>query len=174
MTLTSDRLICVGKVLSPHGIKGQVKIKSFTEDPETLAEFPVLYDGKKQINYRITLHSINKDVLIASISGVNDRTAAEGVKGKELFVERSMLPVLEDEEEFYYEDMIGLAVFSSQGEPIGQVKALHNFGAGDMMEVTCENGKDMLIPFTHKTVPVVDIAGGRVALGEVEVVVAKE
>ncbi len=156
----TDKLIVLGVITGVHGIKGEVKIKSFTADPASIGDYgPLLMgDSNKPVNFtRIRAH---KNGFVASIKGINDRNSAEALKGSELKVERSVLPEAEDGE-FYYNDLIGLRVTSTKGADLGLVLAVHNFGAGDLLEIGKSlKDKTELVQFNQQTVPEVDIDGG--------------
>ncbi|MCD6035472.1 MAG: ribosome maturation factor RimM [Rickettsiales bacterium] len=172
---TKDRFICVAKIIGAHGIKGEVKIKPFTESLETFEAFEEFYDSKGQFPCRVKVRGEVKGALIASIAGVMDRNKAESLSGRELYVSRDALPETE-ENEFYYEDLMGLAVVTEEGKALGTVKALHNFGAGDIIEIALlANPKDTtLLPFNHETVPEIDLNVGKVVVCLPDIIVAKE
>ncbi|MBL27296.1 MAG: hypothetical protein CMM50_07085 [Rhodospirillaceae bacterium] len=157
----ADRLILVGAVTAPHGVQGAVKVKSFTADPEALAVLP-LHDQEGR-RVRLKVLSARGDVLIARIAGTSDRNAAERLRGTRLFVPREALDE-PDEDEFYHADLIGLRAERADGSLVGTVAAMHDFGAGDLVEVKTEAGKAVLLPFDRDTVPVVDVAGGRLVV----------
>ncbi len=158
-----DSLLCLGVITGAHGIKGEVKIKTFTESPGAIAIYGALHTRSGGASYRIDRYRVAKDLVIASLEGVTDRNAAEALKGTELCVRRKSLPELEDSNEFYHADLIGLRVELGDGSVFGSVVALLNFGAGDIIEIAPEGNKEtVLFPFTRKTVPEVDIAKGRI------------
>ena len=167
-TSTEDR-VCVGAIAGVRGLKGEVRIKSFTADPDGVAAYgPVTTeDGERSFGLKVTARA--KGLLIARLDGVNDRTAAEGLKGTRLYVPRSALPKPGDGD-FYHADLVGLAAETETGERLGTVKAVHNFGAGDILEIAApedgpEEGKeDLMVPFTLDTVPEVDLPGRRVGV----------
>ena len=153
----------LGVIGAPHGIKGEVRVKPFTEDPLALGEYGPLTteDGAT-----LTIRSIRpaKTVVVVRFKEVQDRNAAEALNGKALFVEREALPDDLEEEEFYHADLVGLRVQDEMGEPIGQVIAVHNFGAGDMLEIRPQGGHSAFIPFTKLAVPTVDFENGIVTI----------
>jgi len=153
--------VCVGQIVGVHGVRGLVKLKSFTEDPAAIAGYNPLTDQTGARTFTVELQSSMKDYWLARVQGVNDRTAAEALRGVHLHVDRDRLPPPEDEEEFYHADLIGLPVFRPDGSDIGTVVALHNFGGGDMLEVRL-SGRTVMVPFTKALVPVVDVPGGRI------------
>jgi 16S rRNA processing protein RimM len=163
-TSTEDR-ICVGAIAGVRGLKGEVRIKSFTADPDGIAAYgPVTTeDGKRSFQLKVMARV--KGLLITRLDGIDDRTAAEELKGERLYVPRSALPEAEDGE-FYHADLVGLAAETKGGEALGTVKAVHNFGAGDILEIAGDEdtGDDMMVPFTDEAVPEVDVKGGRVII----------
>jgi 16S rRNA processing protein RimM len=154
-------LVCVGVIAAAHGIKGEVKVKSFTQDAESIAAYGPLWDEGGTREFALTLKGAHKGALIAAISGVTDRNEAEALKGTKLYVPRSALPEPE-EGEFYYADLVGLRAELADGTLLGTVVAVHNFGAGDVIEV--KGAQTLDIPFTAAVVPVVDIEGGRIVI----------
>ncbi|TGQ07660.1 MULTISPECIES: ribosome maturation factor RimM [unclassified Mesorhizobium] len=141
-----------------HGIKGELRVKTFTGDPLALADYGPLFarDGRA---FQITDIRPAGTVVVVRFKGVNDRNAAEALAGTELFVDRSVLPDDGEEDEFYHADLIGLDVRDDTGA-IGKVVAVHNFGGGDILDVTLAGRKGVLIPFTQAAVPHVSIAEG--------------
>ena len=147
--------LCLGVILGPHGIKGAVRVKSFTEKPESIAEYGTLHD-KKGKSFDLQLEGQSKGALIASIKGMKTRTQAELLRGTELFIKRNLLPSTDDDE-YYHADLLGLNVYNRDGKKMGVVKAMHNFGAGDIVEVVItETENTVLIPFNNNTVPDID------------------
>lgn len=156
----ADRIL-LGIVGAPHGTRGEVRIKSFTEDPAGLAAYGQVEtdDGRM-----FTVLSVRpaKEVVIARLSGIDDRTEAEALKNRALFVPRDRLPAPDDAETFYQADLMGLVVVDAAGAHLGTVKAVLNYGAGDLLEVAPPRGPTVLVPFTRQFVPEVDIAGRRI------------
>jgi len=163
MAREGDRLIVMGVITGAHGIRGEVRIKSFTEAPEDIASYGPLYvnDGPR----KLTISSLRpkKGLFIARLEGVNDRDAAEALKGVQLKLPRAVLPE-PDEDEFYYSDLEGLEVLDENGRPLGRVRAVHDFGAGDLLEIQPASGKSFYVPFDRENVPQVDIEGGCVVV----------
>ncbi len=153
--------ICVGVVAGAHGVRGLVRVKSFTEEPRDVAAYGTLFDkaGNRQFNLQVTGSA--KGVLLAKLDGVATREAAEALRGVEFYVSRDALPQTE-EDEFYHSDLIGLRAELADGKPYGTIRALHEFGAGDMIEILLEGGGVSVLPFTRVIVPTVDIAAGKV------------
>jgi 16S rRNA processing protein RimM len=142
-----------------HGIKGELRVKTFTGDPLALGDYGPLYakDGRA---FEIADIRPANTVVVVRFKNVKDRNAAEALAGTELFVDRSVLPDDGDDDEFYHTDLVGLAVKDDTGAELGKVIAVHNFGADDILEVTIEGRKGVLIPFSQAAVPEVSIAGG--------------
>jgi 16S rRNA processing protein RimM len=149
-------MVCVGQIVGVHGVRGLVKLKSFTEDPAAAGYNPLM-DQTGARTFTVELQSVMKDYWLAKVQGVADRTAAEAIRGLHLYVDRGRLPPPEDEEEFYHADLIGLSVVRPDGSNIGTVIALHNFGGGDMLEVRLPDRRTVMVPFTKALVPVVDV-----------------
>ena len=163
--------LCIGVVVGAHGIKGGVRIKPFTADPADLTSYGPVSTETGQ-TWRLKGASVDgKGVVTAKIDGVEDRTQAEALKGAKLYIERGALPEA-DEDEFYIADLIGLAAETPDGKPLGTIKAVYNFGAGDVVEVSGEQG-EILVPFTLKAVPVVDIKARRVVIDPPELTEAE-
>jgi 16S rRNA processing protein RimM len=155
--------ICVARIGAPHGVRGAVKLWTFTEDPLAVRHYGPLVtkDGARQ--FEVTHVREAKGHLVATLKGVATREEAERLNGVELYVAREKLPAT-CEDEYYHADLIGLAAVNAAGEPLGRVIAIHNFGAGDIIEVAPPNGATMLLPFTNAVVPTVDLEGGRVVI----------
>lgn len=154
--------VCVAQVGAAHGVRGEVRLKSFTEDPMAVTRYgPLETEDGRRIEIDAA-RPIKDEMLVVRLKGVTDRNAAEALKHIRLYVPRERLPKPEDDE-FYHADLIGLAVTTTGGEALGTVKAIHNFGAGDVVEITpTSGGPTLLVPFSEDAVPTVDIAGGRV------------
>ena len=155
--------ICVGQILGAHGVRGLVKLLSFTSDPAAIADYGELTDESGQQRFAVSLSGANKGHFLARLSGIDDRDAAQVLAGVRLFVEREQLPAA-DEDEYYHADLIGLRAERPDGTVLGSVAALHNFGAGDLIELALPSGARPMLPFDRHTVPVVDIAGGRLVV----------
>lgn len=150
--------VMVGEIGRPHGVRGLVRLRAYTEDPAAIAAYSPLTDETGTRRFAITL----KGGDLAAIEGVADRDAAQRLTGTKLFVERDRLPP-PGEEEFYLADLIGLAVVTEGGESLGAIRAVEDHGAGAFLVVEGQ-GREHLLPFTRAVVPVVDIAGGRVTV----------
>jgi 16S rRNA processing protein RimM len=155
--------VCVARIGAAHGVRGAVKLWTFTEDPLAVQSYGPLMtkDGARQ--FEIANVREAKDHLVATFKGIATRNDAEKLNGIELYVPREKLPATNDDE-YYHADLIGLAAVNAADEPLGRVVAIHNFGAGDIIEIAPPRGATMLLPFTNAVVPTVDIAGGRVVI----------
>jgi len=162
-----SRDILLGVVIGAQGLSGEVKVKTFTESPESLGAYGALHakDGREFVVR--AARAAKAGVAIVRLEGVVDRNEAEKLKGTELFVTREVLPAT-DAEEFYHADLVGLAVHDTEGRALGTVRAVHNFGAGDVIEIAQPDGGDMILPFTHEIVPVVDVKAGRIVVATPE------
>ena len=164
--------VLLGVVIGAQGLKGEVKVKAFTETPEKLGAYGPLHtrDGR---TFLVASVRLAKDAAIVQFEDVGSRKAAEALKGAELFVLRGALPPGE-EHEFYHADLIGLRAEDSEGRGIGKVIAIHNFGAGDVIEIEREDGVgSVLMPFTREIVPTIDVAQGRIVISAPEEVEAE-
>jgi 16S rRNA processing protein RimM len=159
--------VLLGVVIGPQGLKGEAKVKSFTETPKKLASYGPLHtkDGR---TFNVRNVRPGKDAAIVQFDGIATRDAAESLKGVELYVSRSALPPGE-EHEFYHADLVGLRAEDEVGRAIGKVIAVHNFGAGDVIEIERGDGQGtVLMPFTREIVPAIDIAEGRIVIAAPE------
>jgi 16S rRNA processing protein RimM len=156
-------LICVARIGAAHGVRGAVKLWTFTEDPYAVKRYGPLStkDGARQ--FEVTQAREAKGHLVAQLKGITTRDEAERLNGLELYVPRERLPATDDGE-YYHADLIGLAAVTMANQPLGRVVAIHNFGAGDILEIAPPSGATMLLPFSNAVVPTVDIAGGRVVI----------
>lgn len=155
--------ICLAQILGAHGVRGLVKLKSFTEDPASVIAYGPLTDESGRRSFVVALKSMAKDHWLAHIEGVESREAAEALRGVRLHVERSALPE-PAEEEFYHADLIGLRAERADGTVLGTVAAIHEFGAGEMVEIRLPDAGSLAVPFTRAAVPVIDVAGGRIVV----------
>ena len=159
-----EQRICVARLGAAHGVRGEVKLWSFTADPAAVVDYGPLETADGRAIEVETLRPA-KDFFVARLKGVADRTAAEELRNVELFVPRARLPAPADGDEFYHADLIGLAVVDQNGAVLGSVVALHNFGAGDIVEVRRAESRDtVMLPFTQAAVPEIDVAGGRLVV----------
>jgi len=159
----ADR-VCIGQFLGGHGVHGRVKLKSFTEVPDSLFTYGPLSDESGSRIFVVRPTGMGKDHFLAEVDGIRDRTQADALKGVRLYVDRSRLPDPADEDEFYHADLIGLATETSDGQPFGVIKAIYDFGAGDMLEIRHVSDKTVFLPFTKACVPVLDVKAGRIVV----------
>jgi 16S rRNA processing protein RimM len=156
--------ICLGQIGAAHGVRGEVRLHSFTAEPAAIANYGPLEteDGRT-----VAIEALRpaKDHFVATLSGVTDRDAAERLTNVKLYVPRERLPAPEEPNEFYHADLIGLAAVDRAGKKLGSVVALHNFGAGDLIEIKPDGGGTTeLIAFNEIDVPSVDLAAGRIVV----------
>jgi 16S rRNA processing protein RimM len=158
-----NKPILMAVIGAAHGIRGELRVKTFTSDPLALGRYGPLYakDGRA---FEILDIRPAGTVAVVRFKGIDDRNAAEATKGTELFVDRSALPDDTEGGEFYHADLIGLAVRDENNEMVGNVTAVQNYGGGDILEITLGGSKGVLIPFTQAAVPLVDVAAGFVRI----------
>jgi 16S rRNA processing protein RimM len=162
--------ICVARIGAAHGVRGAVKLWTFTEDPLAVKRYGPLATRDGARHFEVASAREAKGHLVATLKGVTTREEAERLNGIELYIAREALPDT-DENEYYHADLIGLAAVTPADQPLGHVVAIHNFGAGDIIEIAPAHGATLLLPFTSAVVPTVDVAGGRVVIelpGEIE------
>ncbi|MDR2311231.1 MAG: ribosome maturation factor RimM [Brucellaceae bacterium] len=158
-----DNPVQLAVIGAAHGIKGEVRVKTYTGDPLDLGSYGLLYDASGK-SYEILSIRPSKTVVVVRFAGVDDRNAAEALNGKELYVDHAQLPQDLDEDEFYYTDLIGLAVRDSAGVSYGKVSAVFNFGGGDVLEIKESGKKPVLIPFTLVSVPEILMEEGAILI----------
>ena len=165
-------LVILGVVGAAHGVKGEVRVKSSTAEPADIARYGplLLVDGRKLVVKNVRPGG---EVVIVKFEGVNDRNAAEALKFQTLAVPREKLPLIGDEDDFYHADLIGLRCETADGVAVGVVTAVHDFGAGDILDIKVPGKPPMTLGFTKANVPVVDIAGGRLVIVLPDVVEVK-
>ena len=169
MTAKDKERLCLGVISGVHGIKGEVKITSFTQAPGDIAIFGPLEDETGARTFEITSARTTKgNTVVASLKDMTQRNQAEAVKGVKLFVARDLLPAA-DEGEWYYIDLIGLEAIGTDDSVFGRIISVQNFGAGDLLEIErADSKKTILLPFTQEAVPEVDIPGGKVTVSPPE------
>jgi 16S rRNA processing protein RimM len=155
--------ICVARIGAAHGVRGAVKLWTFTEDPFAVKDYGPLTTKDGARHFEVTSAREARDHLVATFKGVTTREEAERLNGIELYVAREKLPATEDDE-YYHADLIGLAAETTAGVTLGRVIAIHNFGAGDIIEIAPPSGATLLLPFSNAVVPTVDVPGGRVII----------
>ena len=153
----AGRSVCLGVIVGAQGLRGQLRVKSFTEEPADVGAYGPLRDEAGERQFRLTVTGRAKGVVLAKIDGIGDRDQAEALRGLRLFVDRAALP-------FYHADLIGLGAEDPEGRPLGRVRAVHNFGAGDVIEIEAEGGAILSVAFTKATVPEVDLKAGRLVV----------
>jgi 16S rRNA processing protein RimM len=159
--MTKSNRILMGKIGAAHGVKGEVRIAPFTEYGEDIASYGALATDRPGLTVTIESLRVQKNVVVARIQGVRDRSAAEKLNGVSLFVDRAVLPETEDEDEFYHADLLGMEARREDGTVIGTVAALPNFGAGDLIEIRDpRSGDTFLYPFTRAVVPDINLDDG--------------
>lgn len=162
------RRVCLGIVAGAHGVRGAVRLKSFTQEPGDIARYGPLEDESGGARFTVrpvggTKGQVHKGVVIARLSGVTDRDQAEALRGLRLYLPRAALPPPPDDE-FYHADLIGLDAVLADGSRLGEIRAVHDFGAGDTLEIARPPAQPLMVPFTRPVVPVVDIAAGRIVI----------
>jgi 16S rRNA processing protein RimM len=159
----NERKVCLGAFAGAHGVRGEVKVRTFTESAENIAAYGKLAteDGR---SFSLTvLRVLKPGLVLARAAEIATREEAERLGGKKLYVDRAALPPADDGQ-FYIEDLVGLAAFDEAGAPLGRVAAMHNFGAGDILEVELPGKKAVFVPFSDDAAPKIDIAAGRITL----------
>lgn len=162
--MTEDKRICIGAVVGVHGIKGEVKVKSFTEPDTNVDKYGTVENKDAGRTFELKVVGRSKELLRVKVKGVDDRNAAEALIGTGFYINRSVLPELEDEDEFYEADLIGLEV-RQNNQVIGTVAGLYNFGAGEIIEIKLQStGKLEMLPFTKAYVPEINLTDGYVTV----------
>jgi 16S rRNA processing protein RimM len=161
--LDRQKHLCVGVITGAQGIRGAVRIKSFTADPLDIDAYGPVSDEAGTRVFELKVVGQSKGVVVATLQGVADRNVAEALKGLRLFVDRDRLPPAEDDE-YYHADLLGLAAELVGGESLGRITAVYDFGAGDAIEVTGDHGAVVMVPFTKAAVPTVDLNAGKVVI----------
>jgi 16S rRNA processing protein RimM len=159
----TERRVLVGVVAGAHGVRGAVRIRSFTANPRDIARYGALCDEPGARRFTMRVLSESNGMVVAHLSGVEDRDAAATLRGLRLYVPRKALPDA-GREQWYHADLIGLRAELKDGTTVGRVKSVQNFGAGDLLEIEQPDGTTAWLSFTRPTVPKVDIAGGRIVV----------
>ncbi len=164
MAETKPDRILLGRIAGAHGIRGEVLIKTFTAAPENIGAYGPLSDETGTRTFKLKSARATPKGVVARLQGVDDRNGAEALKGIALYIERDRLPEAA-EDEFYHADLVGLAAVSPDGKPVGEIIAVQNYGAGDLLEIRLAgSSKTELVPFTDAAVPQVDVAARRVVV----------
>lgn len=172
--MAAEARICLGQIGAAHGVRGEVRLRSFTADPQAITAYGSLETEDGRV-FEIEDLRPAKDYFVARLAGVSDRNAAEKLTNLKLYVPRARLPEPADASEFYHVDLIGLRVVDRAGETVGVVIAVQNYGAGDLIEVKPEAGdKTLLIPFDSANVPTVDIAAGKIVIDPADGILESE
>ena len=158
----SDDLILVGRVAGAFGIKGEVRITAFTGEPLALVNYKTLLREDGSAGLTLTGGRVAKGGVVARAKEIETREQAEAARGLQLFIPRTRLPPVDDEDEFYIADLIGMDVVSLEGDLLGRVRSVRDFGAGDLLEVAPVAGESWWLPFTREAVPEVQVAERRV------------
>jgi 16S rRNA processing protein RimM len=156
-----DDKVLVGVFGAPHGVRGEIRLKSFMQDPLSIADYGALSDAAGRAYDIIAARPVKDDLLVVRVKAVGDRDAAQKLTNEKLYLAREKLPPPEDDE-FYCSDLIGLRAETPEGALIGTIVAVPNYGAGDILEIAPPAGETLLLPFTRAVVPEIDLAGGRV------------
>lgn len=153
--------VCVGQFAGAHGVRGLARLRPFTEAAEDAVAYgPV--DDERGRSYRLTLRGQTKDALIVAVEGLTDRDAVQALAGVKLFVPRDRLPPIAEEETWYHADLLGCVAVDPDGVSLGVVRAVHDFGAGDMLEIAAADGTSRFLPFTKACAPRIDVAARRI------------
>ncbi|MDE2790183.1 MAG: ribosome maturation factor RimM [Paracoccaceae bacterium] len=162
--MTRSGRVCLGRILGAHGVRGNVRIESYCDDPRTIAGYGRLETEDSCRSFDIKLVRIDHRGIIARLSGISSRESAETLKGVRLFVDRRRLPDLGNGD-YYVADLIGLTVNDLGGRQVGTVSAVQNHGAGDILEVRLVDSREsVLLPFSQEAVPIVDLESGRITV----------
>lgn len=161
----AEKRVLLAAIGAPHGIAGEVRLKTFTEDPLAVVSYRDVEDADGRAVRISSGRALKDDLIVARIDGITTRDGAEAIRGVQLFLPRARLPETEDDETFYHADLIGLAVVTEDERPFGRIANVVNYGAGDLLDIVREGRRSgELVPFTRENVPVVDIPGGRIVL----------
>jgi 16S rRNA processing protein RimM len=158
-----DRDVLLAAVIGAHGLKGEVRVKTFTEAPENLGAYGPLHAPDGRTFTVEAVRAAEKGEAVVAFREVADRNAAEALKGAELYVTRAVLPAA-GEGEFYHADLVGLAAEDKEGRRIGRIAAVHNFGAGDVLVIAGDGGEEILLAFTKENVPDIEPEAGRIVI----------
>lgn len=159
-----EERILMARIGAAHGIRGEVRVKPFGDDPLSFTDYGPLEtaDGKRRLT--VSAARVQKNMVITRFEGIDDRNAAEALNGLDLYIPRNALPELDDDDDFYHADLLGLRALSPDGEELGKIVAVPDFGAGTLLEIRPGIGASFFVPFTRDAVPEVDLAAGRVTI----------
>ncbi len=158
----SDNLIQVGRVAGAFGVKGEVRITAFTAEPLALVDYKILLREDGSIGLTVLSGRVAKGGVVVRTAEITDRDQAEAARGLKLYITRATLPEPDDEDEYYVTDLVGMDVVSLEGDLIGKVRSVRDFGAGDLLEVAPPHGESWWLPFTREAVPEVQMDAGRI------------
>lgn len=170
---TEASLVAVGVITGAHGIRGQVKIRSFTTDPYDIADYDPLLNETGSKRYELKIDAATKNGLVGTVKGIKNRNEAELMKGTKFFIDKTKIPDA-DEDEFFYEELVGLKVRDASGAAIGTVTAMYDFGAGDIIEIKHSDGAKEMYPFTRASFPDVKVTDGYISAELPEFVEARD
>ncbi|MBV1700544.1 MAG: 16S rRNA processing protein RimM [Hyphomicrobiales bacterium] len=157
-------MVALGMLGAPHGVRGEIRLKSYTQNGADFAAYgPVELLGQRRVLAIERFRHLKDDMFVVKFRAIEDRDAVQLLGGQEIGVRRALLPQAA-EEEFYHADLLGLTAQTLEGTVLGVIRQVHNFGAGDILEIAPAKGESLLLPFTRKIVPQVDIAGGFVRI----------
>ncbi|WP_249691953.1 ribosome maturation factor RimM [Stappia sp. WLB 29] len=161
--MSEDRIL-IARIGAAHGVRGEVRVKPFGDDPLSFCDYGPLEtaDGKRRLVVKSA--RLQKAMVVTRFEGIDDRNAAEALNGVDLYIPRGALPELDDEDEFYHTDLLGLEAVSPDGTAIGKIIALPDFGAGTLVEIRPEGASSFYVPFTREAVPEIDLAAGKVTV----------
>ena len=167
--------VCVARIGAAHGVRGEVRLWSFTQDPQAVADYGPLESKDGARHFEIASLRAAKDHFVARLKGVDDRNAAEALRNVDLYVPRERLPSIEEDDTFYVADLIGLDAVTTDGSALGKVTAVHNFGAGDIIEIKpAAGGESLMLSFTDANVPEVNLKASRIVLAMPNEIEARE
>lgn len=155
-----DDLVCMAEIVGVHGVKGMLKLKVFSDTPEKLLKYSPLCDAHGVKSYDLLTYAPHKNIWLATLEGVADRTAADKLRGVKLYVPRSRLPKIKSADTYYHSDLVGLTARDEKGADIGKIVSVANFGAGDLLEIKPLQGPTYYVPFTREIVPGIDLDAG--------------
>ena len=158
-----SRRILIAEITTAHGIRGEVVVRAYTDNPDSLVAYGPLMDAPGGRSFTLTTLRVTNKGVLARVAGINDRNAAEALRGTKLYVDRAKLPST-GEAEFYHADLIGLRAVSEDGQALGEIVSVQNFGAGDLLELKPLEGETEFIPFENRWVPTVDLAAGQLVI----------
>jgi 16S rRNA processing protein RimM len=167
------RRVCLGVITGAHGVRGEVKVRPFTAEPDALDAYGEVEDATGERPFALRVVRVTTKGVICRIDGIADRDTALSLRGTELWLARERLPA-PDEDEWYVDDLKGLAVVDNEGVRLGRVRAVTDHGGGDVVEILCDDGRELVVPFTRAHVPEVDLAAGRLVVTAAEWIEAGE